>query len=402
MYSHQHTIVDNVAPEPDNLIFFPEYLQSAGYQTGFFGKWHMGNDNPKPRKGFNRWISFKGQGVYYNPTLNIDGVDKVYADSSYTPTLITDFALDWMKTRDKSKPFFAYISHKSVHEPFGANKKDLDIYKNETITWPESMALTDEKTKAQYKDVPKWVQRQRNSWHGVEYAYHGMFDMNQIIRKYCEAMHSVDEEIGRVMKYLKDNDLDKNTVVIYMGDNGFMFGEHGLIDKRVAYEESWRVPMLVRCPDLIQAGSSITQLIQNTDIAPTVLNLAGIKTPQYMVGNSMVPLLKGEKEVSWRDKIFYEYFWEYDFPHTPTQFAVRNDRYKYIRYQGIWDTNELYDLQNDPHEMHNLIREPQHQDMIKTMAGQIYDWLETTKGMQIPLKRTIKYRAGDHENKKVF
>ncbi len=405
-YVHQHTIVDNVSPEPTNVTYFPQYLQKANYQTAFFGKWHMGDENANPRKGFDRWVSFAGQGVYYNPTLNIDGKAKTYTDSSYTPTVITDFALDWLTKRDKAKPFFMCLSHKSVHGPFMASKKDAGIYTNKQYTWPASNALTDPKLQGAdmktYKDVPKWVQHQRTSWHGVDYPYHTKIDINDYVRQYCETVHSLDTEIGRVMNYLEKNGLDQNTVVIYMSDNGFMFGEHGLIDKRVSYEESMRVPMVIRSPGMVRAGGTIDQMIQNTDIAPTILELAGLQAPAYMVGRSIVPLMQGKPVNDWRKRIFYEYFWEHDFPHTPTQFAVRTDRYKYIRYQGIWDINEFYDLQADPHEMNNLIRDPSHQETIKGLANDIYDWLESTGGMQIPLKRTVKTRMGDHENANTY
>ncbi|MGL4630541.1 MAG: sulfatase family protein [Leadbetterella sp.] len=405
MYTHQHTIVDNVSPEPQNLTYFPQYLQKAGYQTSFFGKWHMGSDESNPRKGFDKWVSFKGQGVYYNPVLNIDGREIITKDSTYTPTILTDLAKDWLEKRNKEKPFFMYLSHKSVHADFQASLTDLGSYSKEIITQPASIVLTDtskdDGTK-QFRNVPNWVQKQRYSWHGVDFAYHGQFDMEQIIRKYCETLTSMDKEIGRLLDYLDNNNLSKSTLVVYMGDNGFMFGEHGLIDKRTSYEESMRVPLLVKCPDLIQAGSSTEKMIQNIDIAPTILEMAGLKAPKYMVGRSFMPILQGKEIQNWRDRTFYEYYWEYDFPHTPTQFAIRTDNFKYIRYHGIWDSNEFYDLKADPNEMNNLIRDSRYQTQIKSMAEQLYDWLETTNGMQIPLKRTIKYRIGDHENKETY
>ncbi|MDQ3289855.1 MAG: DUF4976 domain-containing protein, partial [Bacteroidota bacterium] len=163
--------------------------------------------------------------------------------------------------------------------------------------------------------------------------------------------------------------------------------------------ESMRVPLLMRYPDVIKPGTKITQVIQNIDIAPTILAVAGKATPSQMQGQSFLPLLQG-KQIPWRDKAFYEYYWEYDFPQTPTVFAVRSGRYKYIRYHGIWDTNELFDLQNDPQEVNNLIAKPEHQALVKQLAGELYDWLESTGGMQVPLKRTIKMRDGDylHQN----
>lgn len=242
---------------------------------------------------------------------------------------------------------------------------------------------------------------QRESWHGVDYMYHGGIDFAGFYRRYCETLLGVDESVGAVLDYLDKEGLAESTLVIYMGDNGFSFGEHGLIDKRHFYEESAKVPFLIRCPELFSGNKTMEPMIQNIDVAPTILEVAGIQKPEHMHGKSILPLLQG-KEVVWRDKIFYEYYWEYDFPQTPTMHGVRTNRYKLIRYHGIWDTNEFYDLQEDPEEMNNLIASPEHQARIEELTGDIYTWLESTGGMQIPLKRTVKKRFGDHRNKGLY
>lgn len=402
-YSHVHTIVDNAAPEPKGNIYFPQYLQQAGYQTAFLGKWHMGEeasaDNPRP--GFHHWESFKGQGVYYNPTLNINGKHVSYGDSTYITDLLTEHALDWLKGRDKSKPFFLYLSHKAVHMPLAPAKRHRGLYKNQPYTKPSTyfQTLADD-----YKilDWPDWVKQQRYSWHGVDYFYHDHQSIEELVQLYCETLMGVDESVGAVMDYLKNEGLDKSTLVIYMGDNGFSMGEHGLIDKRHFYEESVKVPFLAYCPEIFnQGGKTINKMVQNIDVAPTVLAAAGLQAPAGMPGKSFIPLLKGDS-THWRDKVFYEYFWEYDFPMTPTVFGVRSDKYKYIRYYGIWDTNELYDLENDPNETTNLINKPEYADITKKLAGELFEWLEQTHGMQIPLKRTIKNPYGDYRHAKQF
>ena len=395
-YSHVHTIIDNQAPEPPNLVYFPQYLQQAGYQTAFFGKWHMGEDNDNPRPGFNHWESFRGQGVYYNPNLNINGKKIQYKDSTYITDLLTEHSLEWLKNRDKKKPFFLYLSHKAVHAPVNPAKRHKGMYANQKYTLPPTyyQTLNDD-----YKTLkwPEWVKQQRYSWHGVDYIYHTHQNMEETIQGYCETLKAVDESVESVLNYLKENGLEQNTMVIYMGDNGFSWGEHGLIDKRHFYEESVKVPFLVYAPSLFKGGQTITKMVQNVDVAPTILEMAGLKKPDYMPGASFTQLLRGDT-TNWRDKIFYEYFWEYDFPMTPTVFGVRTDKYKYIRYQGIWDQNELYDLENDPNEMYNLIEKPEQQERVKAMAGQLYDWLEQTKGMQMPIKRTIKKAYGDFKH----
>ena len=401
LYSHTHKIVDNLAPDPGNLTYFPEYLQEAGYQTGFFGKWHMGDNDDFPRPGFDHWESFKGQGEYYNPTLNINGKRVKYEDSTYISELLTKHAIEWLQNRDKDKPFFIYLSHKAVHAMFKPAKKDNNKYLNEELIYPPSydQTKTDEYKKLKW---PEWVKNQRYSWHGVDYMYHGQMDFSLFFKKYCETLLGVDESIGEILDFLENEGLDNSTMVIYMGDNGFSFGEHGLIDKRHFYEESVKVPLLVRCPEIIPGGNTIRKMIQNIDIAPTVLACAGLQSPDYFHGASFLPILQNKKEVQWRDKIFYEYYWEYDFPMTPTIHGVRTDRYKYIRYHGLWDRNEFYDLENDPYEMHNLIDSPEHQELIRQLAEDIYDWLEQTDGMEIPLKRTVKYRWGDYKHKNQY
>ncbi|RLT68838.1 DUF4976 domain-containing protein [Parabacteroides sp. CH2-D42-20] len=414
MYSHSHKVVDNSAPLPEGLVFFPKYLQESGYKTAFFGKWHMGNDSGAPQPGFDHWEGFKGQGEYYNPRINTNGEWIQYNDSTYVTDLLTEHAIQFMKDQKQAdKPFFVYLSHKGVHDNFSAAKRHKDCYKDKELVLPQTIntpyygvknlpTISKETGKAAFgkdyygeKMSPNWVKNQRESWHGVDYSYHGRpWDVQ--VRKYCETLRSVDESIGAVLDYLKEAGLDDNTLVIYMGDNGFAWGEHGLIDKRQFYEESVRVPMLVRCPGLFEGGKVIENMIQNVDIAPTIMACAGLDKAKQMVGYSFLPLLKGER-VDWRDHIFYEYYWEYEFPQTPTMHGIRTDRYKYIRYHGIWDTNEFYDLQSDPYETTNLIAEPEYKEVIKQLNTQIYDWLESTDGMNIPLKRTVRPHT-DHRN----
>ncbi|WP_395805229.1 sulfatase [Daejeonella sp.] len=409
-YAHTHTVVDNQAPAPKSLLYFPEYLQKAGYQTSFFGKWHMGGGESDPRPGFNRWVSFAGQGVYYNPNINIDGKMVAYRDSAYITDVLTDLTIDWLDKRDKNKPFFVYLSHKAVHAEFSPAKRDNGIYRDVKIQYPVSMFSTaranskkftkghqvdSSSYKINYKDIPTWVRAQRDSWHGVDYMYHGQTDFDRFYVDYLETLMGIDTSVGRVLKYLKDNNLDEETLIIYMGDNGFSFGEHGLIDKRHAYEESMRVPLIARSPTLIKAGTKVKDMVLNIDIAPSILELAGVKKPVQMEGNSFVSLMKGMPEANWRKEIFYEYYFENPFPQTPTQFAIRTDQFKFIRSHGVWDINQLYDLKNDPYELNNLIRHPDFQSVAKDLNAKLWDWLEKTGGLYIPLK-PINERKNDH------
>ena len=399
LYTHEHTIVDNQAPNPGIHSYFPLHLQEAGYKTAFFGKWHMGDDSNAPQPGFNHWESFKGQGVYYGPTLNINGREIDYPETVYTTDLLTEHAINWLSEQDPEQPCFVYLSHKSVHASFLPAKRHEGLYKGNKIKLPASYEQT--KT-GEYKTLkwPEWVKEQRVSWHGVDYMYHSSIDLHEQVTDYCETLMGVDDSIGSILEYLEKTDQSENTLLVYMGDNGFSWGEHGLIDKRHFYEESTRVPLLFYYPASIEPGQKNLSLILNTDIAPTLLDYAGASIPEYYVGKSIRPTFNQESSYPLRENVFYEYYWEYDFPMTPTTFGVRGPQYKLIRYHGIWDRNEFYDLKNDPHELYNLIESLEHQETILSMTEELYNWLEKSAGMQIPLKRTIKMRWGDfkHQN----
>jgi N-acetylglucosamine-6-sulfatase len=384
-YAHRHGVVDNTSPIPRGTVFFPEYLHRAGYRTAYIGKWHMGEDTESdmPRPGFDYWISFRGQGVYSNPTLNVNGQRRQV--QGYTTDILTDSAIAWLDRQRRERadrPFFLFLSHKAVHAEFEPAPRHAGRYADRRPRYPESMANTE----SNYREKPKWVYEQRFSWHGVDYMYHGQFDFDTFYRRYTETLLALDESVGRVLAYLDRNGLSRNTLVIYMGDNGFLLGEHGLIDKRNAYEESMRVPMLAYAPGWIAAGSKITSVVRNIDIAPTMLELAGVQSGHDMDGRSFLPALRGQP-LAEEGEFLYEYFWEYAFPHTPTTLALRGDRYKYIFYHGVWDLQELYDLQTDPAERFNLIRIPEHRTRVEQMRNRLFDRLEAASAMQIPMRR---------------
>ena len=397
LYTHQHTIVDNQAPNPGIHTYFPKFLQDAGYKTAFFGKWHMGDDSNDPQPGFDHWESFKGQGVYYGPTLNINGEETTYSEDIYTTDLLTKHAIEWLDQQDPDQPCFVYLSHKSVHASFLPAKRHERIYEGKKIKLPVSYEQT---KNGEYKRLnwPEWVKEQRISWHGVDYMYHKSIDLHEQVTDYCETLMGVDDSIGAILDYLESSNQSDESLLIYMGDNGFSWGEHGLIDKRHFYEESTRVPLLFHYPAVIKPGQVNRSLILNTDIAPTILDYAKAEIPSYYVGKSIKPTFNVEEVIKLRDTIFYEYYWEYDFPMTPTTFGVRDAQFKLIRYHGIWDRNEFYDLKNDPYEINNLIESKVHQKKIIQMTEALYSWLKKTNGMQIPLKRTVKTRWGDYRH----
>ncbi|MGK0237966.1 MAG: N-acetylglucosamine-6-sulfatase [Candidatus Pelagisphaera sp.] len=396
-YMHHHRVVDNQREVPDGTVFFPSYLQAAGVQTAFVGKWHMGHDDDSPREGFDHWVSFLGQGKYFDPTLNINGERRDF--EGYNADILTGQAVEWLsEERDEKKPFFLYLSYKAVHYPFQPATRHEGRYHGKPIPYPETMANTERN----YRTAPRWVRDRRFSIHGIDHMETGAFDndpvpdFDDLYWDYCEAVHSVDENVGRVLDYLDEAGLAENTLVIYMGDNGFHLGEHGFYDKRDAYEPSIRVPMLARAPGLFEGGSVVSPMVQNIDIASTVMDAMGVSMPdnlgqaRQMDGKSFLPLLEG-REISWRDHILYEYHWEWNFPATPTLFSIRTDRYKYVYHHGTWDIDAFYDLEEDPIERHNLIEVPGYQKMIGELRDQMFEELEASGALDVPFRKP----AGD-------
>ncbi len=382
LYTFRHRVIDNNRAIPPGTLYYPQYLQKAGYATAFMGKWHMGGESDDPRPGFDRWVSFRGQGNYYPPspnyTLNVDG--KRVKQKGYITDELTDYALQWLKEqRPNEKPFFLYLSHKAVHANFTPAPRHEGSLANRSPSKPLAAPLPPPGA-----NKPRWVADQRNSWHGVDFPYHSDLDIERYYRNYGETLSAVDDSVGRIMEELKRMGVYDDTLVIYMGDNGFMFGEHGLIDKRVAYEASIRVPLLLQCPNLFPAGKVLEQVVANIDIAPTIMAAAGLAAPPHFDGRSFLELAQG-RTIPWRENFLYVYYWEKNFPQSPTTFAIRGDRFKYITYYGIWDADELYDLQADPGEEKNLLYDPKYAEIAKDMENKLYAMMDELGGMQIPL-----------------
>ncbi len=400
LYTFRHRVIDNQRPVPEGTLFFPQYLQAAGYSTAFIGKWHMGHAHDDPRPGFDHWVSFKGQGQYYPPgphyTINVNG-DRVKQDG-YITTLLTRYAVEWLEEQvHLDQPFFLYLSHKAVHGPFTPEPKYKDSLADEPYTLPESSVPHS----TNQANRPRWLLDQRNSWHGMDFPLHTDSTAEAFYKSYCEALRSVDDSIGAVMAQLKKMGIQDQTLVIYMGDNGYMFGEHGLIDKRVAYETSSRVPMLMQCPEMFQGSSVVEEVVANIDIAPTIMEVMGLQRPPHMDGRSFLPLARGEK-VPWRDYFLYAYYWEQNYPQTPTHFSLRGHQYKYTTYYGVWDTDELFDIKADPMEQKNLIHDLEFADIKTKMQTRLYDMMDELGGMMIPMNpprgrqqnKRLRHRGG--------
>lgn len=402
--TRNHRIVDNNNASEAGLTFFPKHLQEAGYQTAFFGKWHMGQASDGPRPGFDHWVSFRGQGTYFptdgltpqevasgkRQTLNVDG--QAVAQTSYITDELTDYELKWLdEGRDKTKPFFIYMSHKAVHSDAKPAPRHVDQYRDLDIKMPTSMADTPENRRGK----PMWVQNQRNSWHGVDFAYHSDRDLKEYFRDYYRTLSAVDDSVGRTLDYLRKHDLEKNTLIVFMSDNGFLMGEHGLIDKRNAYEPSVRVPMVAFAPGLLPKGVVNETRVRNLDLAPTFLDVAGVKPPPQFEGRSILPVATGAVAAKdWvEDDFVYEYYWEWTFPQTPTTFAIEHGRMKYIQYHGVWDLEELYDLSKDPGEMANLIDDPAYLHAKIDLRRRLHAELSNDKGEHV-VPYTQRYSSG--------
>ncbi|MGB7159602.1 MAG: sulfatase, partial [Tepidisphaeraceae bacterium] len=347
------------------LVTFPRLLKDAGYETAYVGKWHMGNDD-SPRPGFDRWVSFKGQGVYVDPVLNVDGKEE--AKSGYVTDIISDYAVDFVK-RDHAKPFCLYVGHKAVHGPFKPADRHADAYANEPV--PRAPSVKDN-----LSGKPVLSRELAGVKNDQRIKPDGPSDVGP--RGQMRCLLSVDEGLGRILDALDERRIADDTIVIFTSDNGFFWGEHRLADKRAAYEESIRVPLLMRYPKLIKPGSKLPEMALNIDIAPTALQLAGAPIPKNVQGKSLVPLFEGKLGL-WRGAALFEYFQEQGFPRVPSWQAVRNDRWKYIHYTDVPDADELYDLKNDPYEMKNLIADAGAAEQVKSLKAELERQLNETK-----------------------
>ena len=398
-YMHQHKVVDNQRAVPDGTRFFPEYLQEAGILTAYIGKWHMGHDNDNPRKGFDHWASFKGQGVYFNPEFNINGNKKKF--DGYNADITTDLALNFLKKNGR-KRFYLQVGYKAVHYPFEPAKRHLGRYDKFKVPFPQTMSLTERN----YETQPNWIRERRYGIHGIGHMETGPLDNDPVpsfpalYRRFAETVHGLDENVGRILNYLDESGLAKDTLVLYLGDNGFALGEHGFYDKRDAFEESIRIPMLAYAPDRIKPGTKVDEMVLNLDIAQTILAAMKIRKPKNtpeMSGRSFLPLILGKEPSNWRKHLLYEYHWEWNFPATPTTLAIRTNRYKYIYYHGIWDKNGLYDLQTDPHERHNLIRIPAFNELANNLKNQLFNELGEMGGLSMPIRPPKDFQFYDRK-----
>jgi arylsulfatase A-like enzyme len=395
-YSHLNGFIKNEgqAPFDASQQTFPKLLQAAGYNTAMIGKWHLGS-NPT---GFDHWEILPGQGNYYNPDFITK--DGKHVEQGYVTEIITEKSIEWIKSaRENGKPFMLMMHHKAPHREWQPGPNELSLYKD--VTFPEPSTLFDDYsnrgtaeksqdmsisktmrlkedlklypagTKAKNVGLNRMTPEQMSAWDKVydpiiKHFYEANLSGDELIRfkyqrylqDYLACIAAVDKSVGEVLDYLKENGLDKNTVVIYASDQGFYLGEHGWFDKRWMFEESYRTPLLIRWPGTTKPGSINKDLVSNLDFAETILDMAGVKIPSDMQGLSMVPVLKGKTPASWRKEHYYHYY-EYPAVHSVKRhYGISTERYKLIHYYYDIDEWELFDLKSDPQEMKNVYNNP--------------------------------------------
>lgn len=379
-YSHKNGFVRNGNRFDGAQQTFPKLLKKVGYQTAIVGKWHLGTDPT----GFDYWEILKGQGPYYNPPMIKNGENVKHV--GYTTDIITDLTLDFLKNkRDADKPFMLMYQHKAPHRNWQPGPKYLNMYDDVTIPEPETlfdnyegrgtaahtqdMSIEKTMTASDLKLTPpnNLTPEQKKVWDAAYDPKNEEFrkanlkgkdliswKYQRYIKDYLRCVASVDDNVGRVLDYLDESGLSKNTIVIYSSDQGFYLGEHGWFDKRFMYEESYRMPFVAKWPGVIEPGSVNKDIISNVDFAETFLDIAGAEIPDDMQGRSIVPILKGNTPDDWRKSHYYQYY-EFEADRRTAHMVrrhrgVRTDRYKLIHFYNL-DEWELYDLKKDPNEM---------------------------------------------------
>ena len=397
-YNHLNGFVNNSNSRFDgSQVTFPKILRQAGYQTAVIGKWHLVSDPT----GFDFWHILPGQGLYYNPPMIRMG-EQVKMEG-YTTDIITDLSLDWLRQRDKSRPFLLMSQHKAPHREWAPALRHLgadgdrvypepdtlfDDYANRGIAVRDqdmSLEKTFTDRDAKFEPPPNLTPEQRKAWDAYYEPRNARFRAanlqgKDLVRwRYQRYMHdytgtvrAVDESVGRLLDYLEKEGLAENTIVVYSSDQGFFLGEHGWFDKRWIFEESLRTPLLVRWPGVSRPGGVSKDLVSTLDFAQTFLDAAGLPAPAEMQGRSLRPILAGNRPADWRTAFYYQYF-EWPTPHrVRPHYGVVTDRYKLVHFFGTADDYwELYDTAKDPRELRNVLADPAYAAARKQLEGQL-------------------------------
>jgi len=376
-YSHINRTTGNWNVFDGSQQTLPKLMQKGGYQTAVVGKWHLRS----VPTGFDHYCVLTGglgdgQGLYFDPTFLEDGKD--IKTTGYVTDIITDKAMEWVDRCDKSKPFFLMYHHKAPHRNWLADDKHADMYKDDHV--PEPTTFNDDyatRSRAAYDQemsvANDMTQRdlKGSSPEGLSKQERKEWNYQRYIKDYLRCVASVDDNVGRLLDHLDKKGLTDNTIVIYTSDQGFFIGDHGWYDKRFMYEQSLRMPLLIRYPKKVKPASVNNDMVLNLDFAPTLLDWAQIAIPKDIQGRSFKPNMLGRKPSNWRQSMYYHY---YDFPSghlVKRHYGIRTKRYKLIHFYYDIDTWELYDLQQDPNELNNLYEKPEYAKTIESLKNEL-------------------------------
>ncbi|HET7220579.1 MAG TPA: sulfatase [Vicinamibacterales bacterium] len=365
VYAHRHGVTNNFTEFPASLPSFPGVLQQTGYATAYVGKYHMGENNDAPRPGFEYFVTHKGQGKYFDTEFNING-ERRETKSGYYTTVVTDMALEWLKRDHGGKPWMMIVGHKAPHSFYTPEPKYAHAFDDVPVAYPDSAFDLGGK--------PAWIKDRMYTWHGIygplfEWRKKFPDDRPEAVRDFANMVHaywgtilSVDDSVGRLRGWLEESGQLDNTIVVFVGDNGLLEGEHGMVDKRTMHEPSIRIPMAVRYPGLTRTPKVVTEQVLTVDMAPSLLELAHAPAIANTDGRSWVRLVQSG-DSGWRKSWFYYYNYEKEFPYTPNIRGVRTAEWKYIHYphgDGGPDRHsaELYNLQTDAGERVNRAADP--------------------------------------------
>ncbi len=391
-YSHKNGVATNRDKFDGSQFTLPKAMSKGGYKTAMIGKWHLKTEPT----GFDFYKVVPGQGKYYDPEFRVIGNwDSTVTEKGYCTDVITDETIKWIKSV-KDKPFFVMSHHKAPHRNWQPKKNFEDEYTDRII--PEPADLFDN-YEGKSDAVKSAMMRIGDHMHdfdtggsppeGLSGEELTKWNYQHFMRRYLATIKSIDENIGRLYKFLEEEGLLENTIIIYTSDQGFFLGDHGWFDKRFMYEESLRMPLIIRYPAMISEGSISDEIVLNIDFMPTMIDFAGLEAPREAQGKSIRKICLGESPDNWRDAIYYHYSAYPAWHMVDKHYGIRTDRYKLFHFYGYSDEWEFFDLKEDPEEMNNLISSREHQPLITELKKKLYEEMKRYEDEK-PVPKMIK------------
>lgn len=387
-YNHVNGVTTLETPLDGRQVTFPKLLQAASYQTALIGKWHLGHGGHADPTGFDYWNVLPDQGAYHNPEMIELGERKTY--QGYVTDLITDMSLEWLQARDKENPFLLMCHHKAPHRPWEPDDKHAAMYEDRDIPEPETFNDDYRNRASAAAAATMRIDRDMNledlkipTPEGLTPEEEKSWKYQRYIKDYLRCVASVDDNVGRLLDYLDEEGISEDTVVVYTSDQGFFLGDHGWYDKRFMYEESLRMPYLMRYPKLIEAGTADENMILNVDFPATFLDLAGLPIPEHFQGRSFRPLLERQVPNDWQTTMYYRYWMHGAHHNVYAHYGVRTETHKLIYYYAdplgqpgtVGDAKEpeweLFDLAHDPCELENVVDNPERAELVADLKAEL-------------------------------